>query len=167
LDRLLLIIKDFISNEGELILLIERLDYLVAENGFSKVLDFIYRLNDVIVSSRCILLVSTNLETLSKEQKTQLVQEFKDVGGTEQIVLNEPLYELLEFIFTENNSGKRPSFKRITDRFGVTKTTTRKRVYELIDRHLVRIVEDGKFKLLEVTEHGRDVMKNPVGPRGG
>lgn len=49
LDRLLLIIKDFISNEGELILLIERLDYLVAENGFSKVLDFIYRLNDVIV----------------------------------------------------------------------------------------------------------------------
>lgn len=166
LERLLLVIKDFISNGGGLILFIERLDYLIAENGFGRVLNFIYRLNDLIVSSDCILVVSTNFDTLTREQVGQLVQEFKDLGGAGQVVLNDGLYAMLDFIYSENGAGRRPSFRKITDTFGITKTTTRKRVYDLMDKRLIRVVEDGKFKLLEVTEEGRTVMKSPVGPRG-
>lgn len=165
LERLLFIIKDFISNEGD-ILFIEKLDYLISENGFKHTLNFIHRLNDIIVQSDCILVVSMNLDTLTMEERNQLLQEFQDLTGTDNIILNEPLYEVLSYIYTENKAGRRPSFKRITDRFDITKTTTRRRVYELENKRLVRVIDDGKFKLLEVTETGGNLMKNPVGPRG-
>lgn len=166
LERLLLIMKDFIKTESKSILLVERLDYLISENGFNKTLTFVHRLNDLIVSSDCVLVVSMSLNTLAQEQRSQLMAELKDLSDSDKIVLNESLYQLLEFIYNENESGKRPSFKKITDTFQITKTTTRKRIYELIDKHLIKIIEDGKFKLLEVTEEGKNIMKSPVGPKG-
>ncbi|MCX6695531.1 MAG: DUF835 domain-containing protein [Candidatus Altiarchaeota archaeon] len=166
LERLLLIIKDFIGHDGDSILLLERLDYLISENGFEKTLTFIHQLNDMIVSSECILAISMDLNTLTTEQKHILLQELEDLSEADKTVLNEPLYELLEFIYNENSSGKRPSFKRITDKFNITKTTARKRIQELEGKRLVRVIEDGKFKLLEATEGGSRMIKSPVGPRG-
>jgi hypothetical protein len=165
LERLLFIIKDFISNKGDIVF-IERLDYLIAENGFRQALSFIHRLNDLVVSSDCILVVSMNFSTLPMEQRNQLMQEFKDLSGEDNMVLNESLYEVLNYVYLENQAGRRPSYKKVTDKFGITKTTTRRRIYELEVKKLLRVIDDGKFKLLEVTEAGRDVMKNPVGPKG-
>ncbi|MFH1125915.1 MAG: DUF835 domain-containing protein [Candidatus Altiarchaeota archaeon] len=165
IERLFFIVKDFISNKGNIIL-IERLDYLISENGFSKTLNFIHKLDDVIMPSDCILVVSMNLNTLSPEQRSQLSEEFQDLESADSVVLNEPLYEVLNHVFTENMAGRRPSFKKITDNFNITKVTTRKRIRDLENKRLVRVIDDGKFKLLEVTETGRSLMKNPVGPRG-
>jgi len=165
LERLLFIIKDFIGNDGR-ILLIEKLDYLISENGFKRTLNFVHRLNDMVSSSDCILLASINMDTLATEQRIQLMEDFKDLTESDSIVLNETLYEVLEYVYQENKSGRRPSFKKITDKFRITKTTTRKRVYDLQAKKMLNIIDDGKFKLLEVTEAGVKLMKNPVGPRG-
>lgn len=165
LERLSLIIRDFIANQGNF-LFIERLDFFVAENGFEKTLNFIHRMNDLVMCNDCILLVSMNLNTLAFEQRAQLLQDFESLEDLGGVVLSEPLYEVLDFVYSENNSGRRPSFKTVTQNFNITKTTTRRRLFELERLNLVRVIEEGKFKLLEVTQRGGDVLLSPVGPRG-
>ncbi len=43
--------------------------------------------------------------------------------------------------------------------FGITRNTAKKRVQQLCDRGLIRIIKDGRLKVLEVTEEGREVMR--------
>ena len=165
-ERLLLIIKNFVSEDSRPILLLQRLDYLITENNFESILKFTHELNDSIMASDCILLVSMNLDTLTKEQRSQLTQELRHIDEGDQVILNEPLYALLQFVHSENNDGRRPSFRNITDSFSITKTTTRNRIRDLKSKGLLRVIEEGKYKLLEVTSDGDSIMKNPVGPRG-
>ncbi|MFH1404242.1 MAG: DUF835 domain-containing protein [Candidatus Altiarchaeota archaeon] len=167
LDRLLLIIREFDESQQKCIALIERLDYLITENGFDRALKFIHDLNDIIMSSESIVIVSLDPSTISQDQLSLIRKEMEDVSYSESMVLNETLYDLLEYVFAENNSRKLPSFKNVTNKFDITKTTARKRIYELENKGLLRIVEQGKFKLLEVTERGKSILRSPVGPRGG
>ncbi|MFC2162664.1 DUF835 domain-containing protein [Candidatus Altiarchaeota archaeon] len=166
LDRLMFIIKDFIYSQDNCITLLQRLDYLITENGFTETLRFINELNDVVIPTKSILLVSADPTTLTGEQLALIRKELEDLSYSQTIVLNEPLYNLLQYVYGENKRKKMPSFTNITREFNITKTTARKRIYELENKGLIRVIEQGKFKLLEVTQRGRGVIKSPVGPVG-
>ncbi|MFH1056075.1 MAG: DUF835 domain-containing protein [Candidatus Altiarchaeota archaeon] len=162
LDRMLLVIKDFIRFDTDSILLVQRLDYLITENDFNTVLKFIHNLNDVITPSKCILLVSLDASTLSREKLALLLQELEDLTNAEKISLGEPLYSVLLFVYTENARRKTPSFKSITKKFAITKTTARKRIYELENKGLLKILTQGRYKFLEITEKGRGIVSSPA-----
>ncbi|MFH0860545.1 MAG: DUF835 domain-containing protein [Candidatus Altiarchaeota archaeon] len=167
LKRLRLIIKDFISHNIDSVILLQRLDYLIVQNSFEDVLRFIQSLNDSIMSGRCILLVSVNPDTLKLNELSLLYQELHNVSGADSIVLPEKSYELLEFVHNENRGRKMPSFVDVTSRFSITKTTARSRITELESKGLLKVIKDGKYKLLEVTERGKKILTSPVGPEGG
>jgi len=165
LDRLVFVIKDFIRYETDCIVLLQRLDYLITENDFNTVLKFLHNLNDLIMSSKCILLVSVDPSTLTKERQAMLMQELEDLTNAEKISLGEPLYSVLLYVHTENKRRKTPSFKSITKKFQITKTTARKRIYELENKGLLKILSEGRYKFLEVTEKGRTVVGSPASIR--
>lgn len=162
LERMALIIKDFILYEKNSVILIQRLDYLITENDFKQVLRFIHNLNDIIMNGTCILLISINPGTLTRENLALLRQELEDLTDIDKIALGEPLHSTLSFIFNENKKGKTPSFKAITKQFMITKTTARKRIYELESRGLIKIVSQGRYKFLEATEKGKNIVGGPA-----
>jgi DNA-binding MarR family transcriptional regulator len=162
LDRILCIIKDFISFDTDSIILIQRLDYLITENDFNMVLKLLNNLNDLIMQSKSILIVSLDPLTLSGEKLALLMQELKDLTQSDEITLGEPLYSVLLFVYSENKHRKTPSFKSITQKFSITKTTARKRIYELEGKGLLKILKQGRYKFLEVTEKGSNIMRSPV-----
>jgi DNA-binding MarR family transcriptional regulator len=167
LERMLYVIKDFISFERDSVLLIQRLDYLITENDFSLVLRFVHQLNDLITTHRCVLVVSLDPSTLKNEKLSLLLQELEDITHADNISLGEPLYSVLLYVHGENSRRKTPSFKSITSKFLITKTTARKRIYELESKGLLKILTQGRYKYLEVTDKGRVVVASPVGPQGG
>ena len=162
LDRMIYVIKDFIGFDTESIILLQRLDYLIIENDFNTVLKFIHSLNDVITSTKCILLVSLDPSTLTKDKMAMFMQELEDLTNAEKISLGEPLYSVLLFVYTENSRRKTPSFKSITKKFLITKTTARKRIYDLESKGLLKIINDGRYKFLEVTDKGRAIVSSPA-----
>ena len=167
LDRLLYIVKDFMRFDTDSIILLQRLDYLITENGFNSVLKLIHNLNDVIMSGKCILLVSLDPSTLGRENLALLLQELEDLTHAEEVSLGEPLYSVLLFVYSENQRRKTPSFKSITQKFSITKTTARKRIYELEGKGLLKILKQGRHKFLEVTEKGRTLLRIPASITGG
>ncbi len=167
LNRMLYIIRDFIRFDTDSIILIQRLDYLITENDFNTVLKFIHRLNDVIMESKCISLLSIDPSTLTREQLALLTQELEDLTHADQVRLGEPLYSVLLFVYSENKRRKTPSFKNVTKNFSITKTTARKRIYELESKGLLRILQKGRYKFLEVTEAGKNMVRSPASMMGG
>ncbi|MBD3387781.1 MAG: DUF835 domain-containing protein [Candidatus Altiarchaeales archaeon] len=167
IDRIVYIIKDFIKFDTDSIILIQRLDYLITENDFNTVLRMIHDLNDIIMSSKCILMVSLDSGTLSREEVALLLQELEDLTNVEKVTLGEPLYSVLLFVYSENTRRRTPSFKSVTRKFEITKTTARKRIYDLEDKGLLRILNQGRYKFLEVTEKGRALVRSPASSRGG
>jgi len=167
MDRIVYIIKDFIRFDTDSIVLIQRLDYLITENDFNSVLRLIHSLNDLVTTSKCVLLVSIDPSTLSRERLALLTQELEDITNADKTALGEPLYSVLLFVHTENARRRMPSFKSITKKFMITKTTARKRIGELETKGLLRILTEGRYKFLEVTEKGRAVVASPAGIQGG
>ncbi len=166
LRRLLRISREFIESQKDCIIILQRFDYLITENGFEKTLKFLHDLNDVIMSSDSVILVSLDDSTLSSEKLALIRQELQEVSFSDSMILNEPLYEILVYVYDENKRRKMPSYKTITKNFSITKTTARKRIHVLEGKGLIKIITQGKFKLLEVTERGRNLLRSPVGPRG-
>ena len=85
----------------------------------------------------------------------------------EKVSLGEPLYSVLLYVHTENKRRKTPSFKSITKKFQITKTTARKRIYELESKGLLKIQNQGRYKFLEVTDKGKTVVSSPASLQGG
>ena len=163
LKRLESIIKDFIRNKGDFIL-IQRLDYLVTQNDFDSVLSMLQDVSDVVKTSNSILVIALDTSTLTRQQQSLLIQELETLDMSEQTVLNESLFELIKFIYGENKRRRMPNIKAVTRNFDITKTTARKRVYELEAMGLVNMVKEGRSKLLELTPDGKKIIKAPVGP---
>jgi predicted transcriptional regulator len=43
--------------------------------------------------------------------------------------------------------------------FGITRNTAKKRVAFLVEKGLIKMIKDGRMKVLEVTEEGREIMR--------
>ncbi len=162
LERLHYTIRDFVQGDGDSIILMHRLDYLITENDFKKTLKLIHALNDTIMTSKATLIISVDPSTVSQEQLVMLLQELKDLTDIEKVSLGEPYYSLLEYIYSENKRRKTPSFKNITEKFDITKTTARKRIYELENKQLIKIINEGRYKYLEITDSGKNIVGSPM-----
>lgn len=150
-------VRDFIADNQESIIVIQRLDYLMTENDFVSVLRMIHTLNDIIFESRATLLVGIDPSTVSAIELTRLRKELRELPGQEKANLGEPLHSVLVFVYSENVKSRTPSFKSVTKRFAITKTTARKRLYELEGKGLLKILTQGRYKFLEVTDKGKAI----------
>jgi len=164
LKRLQAIIEDFIRNDGDFILL-QRLDYLITQTDFDSVLAFVQDVGDKVATSDTILVVGVDTSTLTRRQQALMLQELNEVEMEQQTVLSEPLYDIVKYVHSENKRHRSPNIKAVTQEFDITKTTARKRIYELESMGLINLVKEGRSKLLELTDEGYKVIKSPVGPK--
>jgi len=78
---------------------------------------------------------------------------------SKKIEMPAEIYEILRFVYAQNRVGERPSIKDVMTNFGITRNTAKKRVAYLAERGLIKMIKDGRMKVLEVTEEGREVMR--------
>ncbi len=135
------------------IIAVDRLDYMVNRYGFSSVLNTLYSISDMVISSKNILLICVNKLTLSKENLAQLESEFSKLPVPEHskiFMTRFDLYELLKFV--RDNKGT--NSKQVHKALGITRTTARKRLYDLRDLGFINILKNGRTNYVELTEKG-------------
>lgn len=77
LAKLTHIVKDFIQNHEEAIILLDGLEYLILQNGFETALRFIQALNDLVILHKATLIVPVNPSSLSVKELSLLEKEME------------------------------------------------------------------------------------------
>ena len=135
--------------------LLDRLDYLVAKLGFDSVLRLVQKLNELFYIRKGVLILSIDPSTLTGQQLSLLEKETKEVELRIKPGIPEELYEILEYVHEENRRGRKPYHRDVAEKFGVTKVTAVKRLKALKSMGLLRDEKRGRYKALEITEHGK------------
>jgi len=152
LDDLKTAVKDGVS-KGNVVVGVERLDYLVNRHGFPDVLNTLYYLSDLMVSTKNTMLVCVNQTALPKEHLAQLETEFSKLpvpDHSKDLMRRFDLFELLKFVHDNGSVNS----KQIHKALGITRTTARKRLYELRELGFISILKNGRTNHIELTEKG-------------
>lgn len=151
-------IKKFVSASEKSLVFLDRIDYLITLHGFNKFLNFVYSVNDMIISSNGLMIIHAHPEILSKQETGLLLQELNELPKPEiynKVILAQDLYEILELIYS---SETKVTFKSVCKKFSITKTTARKRINSLFNKKLITIKKDGRSKVLELTKEGKTIL---------
>ena len=153
------LITDFLVKSQKPIILLDRVDYLIAKHGFDEVLRFIIKINDKIMVTKAILLVPVDSSLMKSKDLSFLRKEMQELQSTTSSVdLPQELIRILEFIDSRKNMGEEVTFKDIGQRFSITAPTTQKRLQDLFNRGFIKVVKQGRNKVVELTEKGKDYL---------
>lgn len=149
-------ISDFMSRNT--VILLDRLDYLIVQNGFNEVLKFLHKINETAYLSKTIVLVVVDPDTLSNREMSLLENEINKLEHKVKIKLEKELHDILKFIKDRTSSGQMVVHSDITNYFNISRPTTVKRLKELKIRGFLIDHKMGKFKSLELTNKGNELF---------
>ncbi len=155
------LISKFIKKSKSSAVLIERLDYLISENGFNEVIKVVRSLTDIANTHNTIILLSVNPDVIQDKELKQIEAETADVYADvsdSNIQLDDMQFRILSFINQNNINNKLVSYKDITNTFNITKPTTRAKIKQLRDAGLIRVEQKGRYKALMITSAGRRLL---------
>jgi len=159
LDALINKIEEFIKNANSLILL-ERIDYLLTRFSFEKFVETLYRINDIISKNKSILIVHLNPSLLDKRQMTIIENELQPLPNKniEDIEIEDDLYDILRFVFEQNQNNLMVPYKKIRQKLSIAYSTTSIKLKILEDKDLIFIKKYGRYKTVHVTEKGKILL---------
>lgn len=154
LKNILSAISNFMKNNIDGILLLERVDYLINVYSFEETLKFIYALNDLVTMNNSVMLLHINPALLTNMQLSMIEQEVQKVPelGEKTPELTDDLQEIIDFIINQKSINKTVSFKEVTRKFNITKSTARRRINKLQALNLVNVRKNGRLKILSLVE---------------
>ncbi len=160
---LLLISKlmlDFIAKAEKSIILLDRIDYLIAKHGFQEVLKLIIKINDRVMVSNAILLIPVDPSLLKAEEFAFLEKELQVLPETgEKIELPPDLMKIVNLIANRKILGKMVTFKDIAHELNITAPTTQRRIIDLYNRGLITIIKQGRNKILQLNHDGERIAR--------
>jgi len=108
-----------------------------------------------------VLIIQINSSIFSKKQLSLLKEELTlfEESSIEDISLERTLYEMLSFIYEQNQKNVVVSYGTVAKKFGISKVTNGKRVAELERKGLVSISLKGRMKSIQVTKKGEDLLQ--------
>ncbi len=154
------LIVDFITKADKSIIILDRIDYLIAKHGFQEVLKLLIKLNDRVMVSNTMLLVPVDPSLLRSEEFTFLEKELQFLPEAgEKIELPPDLMKIIALIANRKTLGRVVTFKDITQELDITAPTTQRRIVDLYNRGLITIIKQGRNKLLQLTHEGERQLK--------
>lgn len=155
LSILLKKIADFTAKHQNSVILIDRIDYLIAKHGFEAVMKFIASCTDTILTAKATALIPIDPHCISLQSLALLEKELKELPlPTEKAQVSDELLKILAFIKNRKALNRPVSFKEVSKEFSITAPTTKKKLQELQQQDLIRILKQGRKKLLEPTPLG-------------
>ena len=160
LDNLINSIKEFIENEDKPIIFFDRIDYFLTNFSFETVIKSLYRLSDIVSQSNAVLLLRLKPSIVDIGQMALLKEEFQLIPSQkiENLELEEYLYIILKFIHDQNQQNMLVSYRKISQKFSISKVTTAKRLNILKEKELILIKSHGKAKSVHISEKGKTLL---------
>ncbi|MFO8078209.1 MAG: PAS domain S-box protein [Thermoplasmatota archaeon] len=151
----------FLNKHTKSVILLDRIDYLLALYSFEQVMKLIYQINNLVSQHHALFFLRVNPTLLEHYQYKLLEEELSMLPDQMNIdiTLDQKLYDLLLFIYQQNQHNMLVSFKTIGDYFSITKVTTAKRVKELEERGFIVVTKRGRMKTSHITDLGKKLLQ--------
>ena len=160
LEELFDTIEMFVKETKNAAICLNRVDYLISRFGFDGVLDFLYKVNDLIGKNHALFLLRVNKTLFSREQNCFLQEEFSSLPThqMDNVHLVDRLYDILEYVLKENEKNRLISQRNICSHVEISKVTAQKRINNLIKKELIISRKRGRSKYLHVTDKGKELL---------
>jgi PAS domain S-box-containing protein len=160
LDALTLKIDKFLKTKSKPIILLDRVDYLVTYFSFDAFIKTLYKITNLVVKKKGLLFLRLNPSVISDNQLALISEELKQLPSQtiRDVQLEDYMYDVLGFIFEQNQNNTIVTYKKISQKFSISKVTTAKRLDIIKDKGLILIKKQGKSKNIFISEKGKTLL---------
>ena len=160
LQTLLQKIKEISAKKNDKVILLDRLDYLISKFSFEKVIDVIYEINDLIAKNKCLMLLRIDPATIEKTKMALIENEIQLLPSQkiEGLTIEDEVYEILLFIYEQNQNNAIVPIKKIMNRFTLAYSTVAKRLQVLENKGLIFTKKQGKSRTVTVSDKGKSFL---------
>jgi len=153
------IIIDFCKRQPAIIL-IERLDFFFIYYSFDQVMQVLFEINDIVHSTKSILFLVIKPDIFDKKQFSLIHNEFFSIPKQydDSFTVPEEFFKILAFLSEEHRRQRTVSLKILKEEFDATYPTISKKIHELEEKHLIRVVKKGRLKTIEITSEGEKIL---------
>ena len=153
-------IENFTEKNPKSLILLDRIDYLITNFSFNEVIKVLYKITETISRNLGIFLVRLNPSVINESQLAVIEEELNPLPSKkiDAIELEDYLYDILTFIDGQNQHNILVSFKKIGQKFSISKVTTAKRLNILKEKDLIFIKKHGKLKTIHISDRGKMLL---------
>jgi len=157
-------IIEFVKNNSNSAVFIDRIDYLLNISEFQKLSTVLYLINDYIKKYESMLFIRLNQKQLDEKQYSTFEEEFYLLSPSKikNIQLEESHFNILKFIYREHEWNKTVNQNKIVKEFKISKLTAKRRINELLDKQLLYSKRKGRSKQLYLTKRGTTILQKRV-----
>jgi DNA-binding Lrp family transcriptional regulator len=138
--------------------LFDRLEYIFLTVGFKKAVKIIYKLTESAYLRNIVILLSLDDSSLSNREIAVIVNDTQPLEERWMRKVSEEFFEILRFIYQQNNLGNHPSYSEVGDELRVSRPTLRKRIKRLLATGYLVERKIGKTKTLELSSKGVSIF---------
>ncbi len=160
LEDLLKNIKDFTRKNNDAVILLDGIHYLITRFSFEKFLDTLYQINEEMIKNRSILFVRFDPSLVDKNKMAIIKNELQILPSqkVEGIIIEDNLYDMLKYIYQQNEKNALVPYKKIMGKFNIAYSTAAKRLEELENKGLIFTKKQGKLRTVFVSDKGKTLL---------
>ena len=140
--------------------LIDRVDYLLSKNDFTKLLSFVHHLREIAYLRGITVIISADPELFTPVEIRHIEKETANITPIEKDQLPENMLEILKFVYDKNLIGVKPTFSDIGREINITRPTIGKRMNYLTTSNYLIVSIKGRNKVVELTNKGRELFSS-------
>jgi len=160
LDALTFKIDKFLKTKSKSIILLDRVDYLLTYFSFDAFIKTLYKITNLVIKKKGLLFLRLNPSVISDNQLALIREELKQLPSQtiRDVQLEDYMYDVLGYIFEQNQNNTIVTYKKISQNFSISKVTTAKRLDIIKDKGLILIKKKGKSKNIYISEKGKTLL---------
>lgn len=153
-------IESFTNDFDKSVILFDGVHYLLSRFNFDAFIKLLYDINDIIVEQKAILFVRIDPSTIQAHQMALLKNELIQLPNqqTKDIIIRDDLYDLIKYIYYQNQDNAIVSVKKVMNRLKVTYVTAASRIDSLEEKGLIYSKKQGKIRAIYVTDKGKRLI---------
>ncbi len=154
-------VKDFTSNHKKTVVLLDGIHYLITKFSFETFLDVLYQINEIVAKTHSIMFIRVDPSIVDGQQMAIIENELHKLPSQkiEGITIEDSVYDMLKFIYEQNQKNALVPFKKVMSRFKIAYSTAAKRLESLEKKGLIFTKRQGKLRTVYISDKGKTLLR--------
>lgn len=158
--RIIKEIESFTNQSENSVVLLDGIHFLLTKYSFDELVNTLYQLNEIIIKNKSMMFVRFDPEIFKDYQMAILKNELRTLPSQriKGITLEDSVYEILKFIYQQNQNNALVPFKKVMSKFKISYSTAAKRLEGLEEKGLIFTRRQGKLRAIYISEKGKTLL---------